>query len=173
LSVAQKHNPQLVPFLAVSFFCGVRRAEALRLDWSALDLHENFVKLPAAITKTRQGRYIEISENCKAWLAPYATDASPVVQFTPDVLRKRLGALKAIHKIRTIKHGMRHSFASFWLAKHGDINQLCRFLGHDDPETSFKHYAKAATRREAEKFWAIMPKAATAKRVIAFRKANA
>ena len=173
LSVAEKYNPQLVPFLAVSFFCGVRRAEAVRLDWSAIDLHENFVKLPATITKTRQGRYIEISENCKAWLMPCAMDADPVVPFTPDVLRKRLGALKAIHKIRTIKHGTRHSFASYWLAKHGDINQLCRFLGHDDPETTFKHYAKAATKREAEKFWAIMPQAATGKKVIEFRKANA
>jgi integrase len=173
LPVAQKHNPQLVPFLAVSFFCGIRRAEALRLDWSALDLHENFVKLPAAITKTRQARYVEISENCKAWLAPHAMDAGPVVPFTPDVLRKRLGALKAIHKIRMIKHGTRHSFASYWLAKHGDINQLCRFLGHDDPETTFKHYAKAATKREAEKFWAIIPKPDVARNVVAFRKANA
>lgn len=173
LSVAQKRNPQLVPFLAISFFCGIRRAEILRLDWSAIDLHENFVKLPAAITKTQQGRYIEISENCKAWLAPYAMDAGPLVPFTPDVLRKRLGVLKAIHKVVTIKHGPRHSFASYWLALHGDINQLCLFLGHDDPQTTFKHYAKAATKREAEKFWAIMPKTTAAKNVIAFRKRSA
>jgi integrase len=172
LSVAQKHNPQLVPFLAVSFFCGLRRAEALRLDWSAIDLHENFIKLPAAITKTRRGRHIEISENCKAWLAPHTIDTGRVTPCTPDVLRKRLAALKDVHQIRTIKHGARHSFASYWLAHHGDINQLCRFLGHDDPETTFKHYAKVATRREAEKFWAIVPKSATAKNVVAFRKAR-
>jgi integrase len=172
-SAAEKYNPQLMPFLAVSFFCGIRRAEALRLDWCAIDLHENFVKLPAAITKTRQGRYIEISENCKAWLSPHAFGTGPVVPFTPDVLRKRLAAIKAIHQVGTIKHGARHSFASYWLAKHGDINQLCRFLGHDHPETTFKHYAKAATKREAEKFWAIMPKPITAKNVIAFRKRTA
>jgi integrase len=100
-------------------------------------------------------------------------DEGAIVPFTTDVIRKRLGALKAVHKIRTIKHGMRHSFASYWLAKHGDINQLCRFLGHDDPETTFRHYAKAATRRDAEKFWAIMPKSIAAKNVIAFRKKNA
>jgi integrase len=66
MAAAEKHAPPaLVPFLAVSFFCGVRRAEALRLDWSAIDLHENFVKLPAAITKTKQGRHIELSGNCR------------------------------------------------------------------------------------------------------------
>jgi len=169
-AAAEKHDPQLIPFLAISFFCGLRRAEVLRLDWSAIDLHENFVKLPATITKTRQARYIEFAENCKAWLTPYATDKGPVVPFTPDVLRKRLGALGDSHKIRTIKHGPRHSFASYWLAKYGDINQLCRFLGHDDPETTFKHYAKAATRREAERFWAITPEPMRAKKIVAFGK---
>ena len=93
-----------------------------------------------------------------AWLAPHTQEAGRVTPCTPDVLRKKLATLKAVHKVRTIKHGARHCFASYWLAKHGDINQLCRFLGHDDPETTFKHYAKAATRRDAEKFWAIMPK---------------
>ena len=172
-SAAEMHDTQLVPFLAISFFCGIRRAEALRLDWSAIDLHENFVKLPAAITKTRQTRYIEISENCKAWLASHAMDEGAIVPFTTDVLRKRLAALKTIHQIRTIKHGARHSFASFWLARHTDVNRLCLFLGHDDPETTFRHYAKAATRREAEKFWSIMPKPIAAKNVIAFRNRNA
>ena len=162
-----------MPFLAISFFCGLRRSEALRVDWSALDLHENFVKLPAAITKTRQTRYIEISENCRSWIAPYAMESGPVVPFTSDSLRKHLNTLKPIHKIRTVKHGARHSFASYWLAKHGDINQLCLFLGHDDPGTTFRHYAKAATKREAEKFWAIMPKRIRAKNVVTFRRAGA
>ena len=55
LSAAETHDAQLVPFLAISFFCGIRLAEALRLDWSAIDLHESFVKSPAAMTKTRAG----------------------------------------------------------------------------------------------------------------------
>ena len=160
----------LVPFLAISFFCGIRRAEALRLDWSAIDLHENFVKLPAAITKTKQGRHIEISENCRAWLAPYAKEAGRVFPFSENVLRDRLADLREKHKVPTIKHGARHSFASYWLALHGDINQLCRFLGHDDPQTTFRHYAKAATKREAQKFWAIMPKAAKLPKVVAFEQ---
>lgn len=170
LSAAEKLNPQLVPFLALSFFCGLRRAEVLRLDWAAIDLHEDFVKLPAAITKTRQTRYIEISENCKAWLLPHAVDSGRIVAATSDVLRKQLTGLKARHHVRTIKHGARHCFASYWLAQHGDINQLCRFLGHDDPEMTFKHYAKAATKREATKFWGIVPKATTMRNVIDFRR---
>jgi hypothetical protein len=52
---------------------------------------------------------------------------------------------------------------------HGDIDKLCRFTGHDDPATLFRHYAKAATKRDAERFWAIIPKSAAAKNVVAFQ----
>ena len=173
LATAEKHEPQLVPYLAITFFCGVRRSEALRLDWSAIDLHESFVKLPAAITKTRKGRHIDITENCRAWIAPYAKELGSVTPFSENVVRKHERELRSMCDLPAVKHGARHSFASYWLAQHGDINQLCRFLGHDDPETTFKHYAKAATKREAEKFWAILPKAGKAKNVVAFRRASA
>ena len=86
--------------------------------------------------------------------------------FSENVLRDRLVDLREKHNVPTIKHGPRHSFASYWLAMHGDINQLCRFLGHDDPQTTFRHYAKAATKREAQKFWAVMPKKAKLPKVI-------
>jgi len=171
LSAAEVHDPQILPFLAISFFCGIRRSEALRMNWSAIDLHENFVKLPAAITKTGRGRHVDISDNCHAWLSPHSKDEGPLAPCTTDVLRKRMATLKSVHKVRTIKHGPRHCFASYWLAKHGDINQLCRFLGHDDPETTFKHYAKVATKRDAEKFWAIEPKETSGKNVVEMRKA--
>jgi integrase len=171
MATAEKAGPGLIPFLAVSFFCGIRRAEALRLDWSAIDLHEGFVKLPAAITKTRRGRHIDISENCRAWLVARARESGRIFPFSENVLRDRLGDLWDKHKVRTIKHGPRHAFASYWLAKYVDINKLCQFLGHDDPETTFKHYAKAATKREAEKFWAILPKvAANSPKVVAFHR---
>lgn len=162
LAAVEKSTPELVPFFAVSFFTGIRRSEALRLDWSAIDLHENFLKLPAAITKTKQGRHIDFSENCQAWLLPFARKSGPVMPCSPNILRTRQRALRAAHGVAAIKHGPRHAFASYWLAANGDINKLCRFMGHDDPETTFKHYAKAATKREAVKFWGLMPAGAKA-----------
>jgi len=139
----------------------------MRLDWSAIDLRENFVKLPASITKTKQGRHIEISENCRAWFMPHSGQGR-IFPHSENVLRDRLAELREKHNVPTIKHGTRHAFASFWLAQHGDINQLCRFLGHDDPQTTFKHYAKAATAREAKKFWAIMPKKKRGEKILEF-----
>lgn len=157
LRAAEQKDPELVPFLALSFFAGIRLSEMQRLDWGAVDLKENFIRLPALITKTKQTRHIDISENLTAWLTSRVKKSGGVVPCSPDVLRNRMEALRAHHKIPTIKHGPRHCFASYWLAQHGDIDQLCRYLGHDDPGTTFRHYAKAATKREAAKFFAIMP----------------
>ena len=171
MAAVEKTAAGLVPFMAVSFFTGIRRSEALRLDWTAIDLHENFLKLPGAITKTKQGRHIDLSENCRAWLAPYAQASGAVLSCSANVLRTRERALRAAHEVRAIKHGPRHAFASYWLAMHGDINQLCRFTGHDDSATLFRYYAKAATKRDAEKFWAIMPKTATGKKMVRFKAA--
>jgi len=157
LRAAEQKDPELVPFLALSFFTGIRLSEMQRLDWSAVDLHEKFVRLPASITKTKQTRHIDISTNLAGWLTPHTKTSGAVVPCSPDVLRNRMEALREHHKILTIKHGPRHCFASYWLAQHGDINQLCRYLGHGDPGTTFRHYAKAATKREAAKFFSIMP----------------
>jgi len=168
LHAAEAHDAPLVPFLALAFFTGIRLSEVQRLDWSAIDLHEKFVKLPAAITKTKQGRHIDIETNLAAWLRPHAEESGKVVPCSPDVLRNRMEALRTHHKVPTIKHGPRHCFASYWLAEHGDINQLCRYLGHDDPETTFKHYAKAATKRDASKFYAILPKKRRGRKILKF-----
>jgi integrase len=171
IPAAEKHTPELIPFLALSFFCGLRRAEALRLEWSAIDLHENFVKLPALITKTKRGRHIEIAENCRGWLAPHARESGRIFPFSEHVLCSRLRALWERYGVRMIKHGARHAFASYWLAEHDYIDKLCLFLGHDRPTTTFRHYAKAATKREAEKFWAILPKVtANSSKVVAFQR---
>lgn len=170
LHTIEKHDRALVPFVAISFFAGIRLSEMQRLDWSAIDLHENFIRLPAAITKTKQTRHIDISPTLAAWLTPYVRESGKVVPCSPDVLRTRLEAVKTKHTVPTIKHGARHCFASYWLAEHGDINQLCRYLGHDDPETTFRHYAKAATKRDALKFHAILPKRKAGKKVIQFKE---
>jgi hypothetical protein len=52
---------------------------------------------------------------------------------------------------------MRHSFCSYWLIIHKDINQLVLLSGHDNVDTMWRHYHKGATKADAAKFWAILP----------------
>ena len=60
-------------------------------------------RLTAAITKTKQGRHIEISENCRAWLSPHAKEVGRVFPFSENVLRDRLVDLREKHNVPTIK----------------------------------------------------------------------
>lgn len=167
METTAEQEPALIPFMAVSFFAGLRLAEAQRLDWTAIDLAEKFLKLPGAITKTKRTRHVELSDNVVQWLAPYEGETGKVVPYSPDVLHKRQHVLCDIHKVRVIKHGARHAFASYWLAAHGDVDRLCLMLGHETPDMTFRHYAKAATKRDAEKFWQIAP--GKAKNIITFK----
>jgi len=154
---AEKQDRELLPFLVVSLFCGIRRSEVLRLDWSTFQLEERFCRLPASITKKRRSRHIQLTDNCLEWLALHGPKEGRIVPFSDNVLRGRLDALQQIHGVRTIKHGFRHSFATYSLALHGDINRLTLELGHNNPSTTFRHYAKAATKKVAVEFFAIIP----------------
>lgn len=170
LHATEKHDRELVPFQAISFYAGIRLSEMLRLDWRFIDLQENFIKLPAKITKTKGGRNIDISPTLAAWLQPFAQESGLVVPWSREILRNRMASLREHHGIQTIKHGQRHCFASYWLALNPDsIGQLCLYLGHTDSKTTMQHYAKAATRRDAEKFMAILPKIKGGK-VVEFQK---
>ena len=172
MASAETHEPELVPFLAISFFAGVRRSEVLRMNWSFVHLDKKYIRLPKTITKTRQGRHIPIEPNLALWLAPHARTEGPIVPFSKDVLRTRERRLQSKHHVPCIKHGPRHCYGTFWLAMHGNIDRLMLSMGHTDFETTQEHYAKAATQKEAMAFWNIHPaKEAETPRVVPFAQA--
>jgi integrase len=58
----------LVPFLSIGAFAGLRSAEIDRLDWSKVDLESGYITVDASIAKTNSRRLVPISENLRAWL---------------------------------------------------------------------------------------------------------
>jgi integrase len=61
-----------VPFFAPSAFSGLRRQEIIRLDWSEVKLDRDLIDLPFAKSKNSRRKLIEVSENLKQWLSPFA-----------------------------------------------------------------------------------------------------
>lgn len=52
----------------------------------------------------------------------------------------------------------RHSFASFFYAKHQDVGRLQAQMGHTgDAAVLFNHYRGLATKAEADRYWAVAP----------------
>jgi len=173
---ALEHDLEFLPYRIFTFFCGIRpEGELERLDWADVRIPEKTVVLPAAVTKTKRKRFVDLSDNAIAWLTEYQARGGkmtgPVAPWTPQIRRtKHRTSYKAVGIKKWIQQGARHSYCSYWLAKHKDANKLVLQSGHTDANTMWTRYHQGVTRTEAEKFWSIVPPEADAK-IIAFASA--
>jgi Site-specific recombinase XerC len=167
----EKNGPDLLPYHAVALFAGVRPHELQRLEWRHIDLIEGHIEITAAVSKTGRRRIIDIEPNLAEWLNHYiASYGAAVGNVTPTSNLR--GSLRAIRKAAGLNDWtqdvMRHSYASYWLAQHGDINRLTLYMGHESANMLWKHYHKAAKRKDAESYWKIMPSPTVGENVAAF-----
>ena len=126
--------------------------------WRDFDFIENFIRVRAAVSKTRSPRAIPMNANLRGWLLPHRReDEGLIAPQGLNVLRKQLRAAHRSAGVKQIKHGPRHSYASYLLARDGDVDALILSLGHDDPATTFRHYHRVASARAAKAFWSIYP----------------
>jgi integrase len=177
LSAAVAHEPELLPFVAIGLFAGVRVFELMRLEWSHVDLAESSIDLPAAITKRRRRRSIPIEAALKAWLElhidHHGIQSGPVVPWrTYNTLRKHMRNLFKNAEVKWHQNASRHSYASYWLAEHNDINRLALHLGHiGGTEVLFTNYHRAVKRADATKYWGLVPDAKALK-IVRITKAS-
>lgn len=151
-------DSQLAPWLSVCMFAGLRASEARQITWGDIDLVEKFVRVRAAVSKTRHPRAIAISDNLRQWLlANRKTPENLIAPQGLNVLRRQLREAHKAAGVPQIKHGPRHCFASYLLSRDGDIDALTLAMGHDDADTTFRHYHRTASKKDAVKFWKIVP----------------
>jgi integrase len=167
-----EHDLGLLPYRVLTLYCGIRpHGEATRLRWSDVSLADKIVKLHGSITKKGRSRYPALSDNAVAWLEAYRPRCpiweGPVVPYSRYVLESHCKANLRRAGVKGIKNGSRHSYISYHLAMHQDIDGLTIQSGHRSIQTVWAHYYRAATKAEAEKYWSIVPTTVTDK-VMAF-----
>jgi integrase len=151
-------DPSLIPWLCVCMFAGLRASEARKMTWGDFDFAENFIRVGAVVSKTHRPRAIPMEENLRAWLLPYRREDSALIAPQGlNVLRSQLRAAHQASGVRQIKHGPRHSYASYLLARDGSVDALLLNMGHEDAATLFRHYHRVTTARAAKTFWSIRP----------------
>ncbi|MEI6807993.1 MAG: hypothetical protein WCN95_04665 [bacterium] len=159
LSAASDHYPDMVPYLAISLFAGLRPVEIhgehsghSPLDWRDIDLVKGKIVVRPEQDKIRRGRNVTISDNLRAWLLPYRRDSGPV-----SYQRRQLDGAVKKSSVKYSKDVLRHSFATWHWALHRHEGQTACELG-DTLDTVRKHYVNSMVDTEdAAAYWAIAP----------------
>ena len=155
---------KLKPFIVLCGFCGLRAAEARRLDWREVHFAEGFIEVKASKAKTASRRLAPLPDNAAAWLRSIAERDGLVVKLSRLIhalqrLGKRVNeALEEDKKepMRMPRNALRHSFVSYRLAMTQNPNQTALEAGHD-VKILFRHYRELVTKAKAEKWFAINP----------------
>ncbi len=159
-------SPALLPLEAICLFGGLRRAEAERLDWSAVQIERGFIEVSAGIAKTRSRRLVDVEPALRVILEPLAKASGPLLPANARRLRNRAmkaagwlgdkyGSGTAIEDARPWpENALRHSFVSYHLALYGDVARTELQAGHDR-KVLFAHYRELVTKDAAEEFWAV------------------
>ncbi len=163
LMLAAEGSGDLLAYHALALFAGIRPQELQRLEWKHVDLIERHIEITAEVSKTGRRRIITMEPNLYEWLSVYAARGGNtqgnVVSGTN--LRTRLRKVRMDAGLETwTQDVMRHSYASYWLAQHGDINKLTLQMGHESATMLWKHYHKASKIKDAARYWQIAPTSA-------------
>ncbi|HIE64419.1 MAG TPA: hypothetical protein EYQ01_01130 [Nitrospira sp.] len=119
-------RPEMVHWLAIAAFAGLRHAEIQRLDWS--DIDDEFITVGKAKSKTRTRRLVPVAGNLKTWLKPFWKPSGPVSQFS--IVCDQLEKVSKSSGIKWKKNGLRHSYISYRLAKTQDVNAVAIEAGN-------------------------------------------
>jgi integrase len=171
-------RPELIPWLCIAGFAGLRTAEIQRLEWKNVDLAEKVIEVPASKSKTASRRLAPVTDNLFAWLQPYSNMHGRVTSF--ENMAKQLDWLvRDINEQRKEdgqaadfkwKHnGLRHSFVSYRISQIKDVAQVALEAGNS-PTVIHTNYRQLVSPSEAEKWFAISP--AAEEGIIPFERAQ-
>jgi integrase len=148
----------LLPVLAIQAFAGLRTEEMMRLDWSEVDQVRGYITVSAKKAKTARRRLIPIANNLAQWLRPY-TEMSGLLwpkggRFYHKAINRLLSDIGMTH---WPQNALRHSFASYHLAKHCNASELMLYMGHTSTKQIFAAYRELVHPQTAEVYWNLAP----------------
>jgi integrase len=151
--VAEQSAPEFIPYLALSFFAGLRPAETQEITWDNIDLEGRIIRVIPTVAKTRRQRFVDVSENLFQWLTRYRS--------VDKIYYSRMAFIK-VRQLAGITWSpdiARHSFGSYHLAHHENVQKTCLQMGHTMPDVLFNHYRGLVRREDAAQYWLIAPQA--------------
>lgn len=145
----------LLPYIAVSLFAGLRPTEAMRL--TTADIGEEYITLDAAQTKTAHARTVRIRPNLRAILDACALPAGPIIRHYPRRFRLHLTELSRSASVPWAQDILRHTFASYAYEFSRDAAATAYEMGHTGTDIFFRHYRGLVPPGTGERFFALLP----------------
>jgi integrase len=155
----EKSSDELLPYIAIGAFAGLRGAEILRLDWSEVDLQDGFIEVKAENTKTDVRRLVPIKPNLAAWLRPLQEKSGPVCSLK-SISNYFLRLVAAVNKVLPEgvdpmvwkKNALRHSCISYRIAECADVARVADESGNSPAIIRTNYLRRVKPARAAEWF---------------------
>jgi integrase len=184
--LAGSREPDVIATVAIGGFAGLRPEEVARLEWSKIALEQGLIDCGADLTKTAKSRYVKIEPVLTAWLRRHClTEIGQPEPIQGKNFRRRFDeARRAVgFRIRGLQEkndqgdpvppeevavldetrvawphdALRHSYASYHIAKFQDASVLALQMGHTTTKLIFSNYRHRVKEAEAAAWWVLQP----------------
>jgi integrase len=148
LVTAQAQAPEILPWVVLGLFAGIRPMEIVDLTWEDVDETDAVVRLTR--TKTGLRRCARLEPAALAWLK-VCDKTLPLCPSWSTVRRRRKAVFGAWPQ-----DVLRHTAASYLLAKHEDVGKVALWLGNSQ-RILLRHYHELVGKAACKEFWELYP----------------
>ena len=149
-------KPEMLPYIVIQAFAGIRGKEIQRLDWTAIDLEDGFIEVRGDTAKTGVRRLVPIKPNLKAWLTKLrpTNKSGPVCKYVN--LANEIFDLSTDSGVTWKRNGLRHSFISYRVAECADVPRVADEAGNSVTVIR-TNYLRRVKPAQAAEWFGIMP----------------
>lgn len=162
LALLRSCDNRISPLITCALLTGMRRGEIMSLTWANVDLSQGLIYILQS--KSGRGREIPIAPNLHTVFADMGPKEPTAKVFdVPDItLRRHFDlALNAAGITGFRFHDLRHTFASYFIMKTGNLPALQKILGHATPMMTqrYAHLSSGYLQAEMRAFNSCIPDA--------------
>lgn len=162
LYTAVEHDIEFLPLLVFGGLLGLRPYEAHgeelkrdKLGWEAINWESKELNIRNQKIRTKRQRDVPLGIAAQAWLLPFK-NLKGIIWNWKTAADGRYGAIRKKAKVRAVKDGLRHSYASYRVKINPDLDQVAAEMGNSKEEL-LRSYKRVVTVKEAKAWFSIMP----------------
>ena len=136
-------------------------AEDQVLKWEDVDWQKHLITIRHEVAKQtsrKMGnrRFIPMEAALLHWLRPYRKKEGLLIPLVDSAVRRRMKKLCRHSKANPRNNALRHSYASYWLARSSKegLGELSKRMGNSETVCK-RHYLETLTREEGKSWFAL------------------